>query len=85
MAARINKLTEEIRSLNIKIAEAEGGDVSRSDAVGLRDQRMVALETWPLIDIRVERQPSGEVVVYSGGDFLVSEGILPRSRGRHGR
>ncbi len=76
MAARINKLTEEIRSLNIKIAEAEGGDVSRSDAVGLRDQRMVALENLAkLIDIRVEQQPSGEVVVYSGGDFLVSEGI----------
>lgn len=76
IGARINKLTEEIRSLNIKIAEAEGGDVSRSDAVGLRDQRMVALENLAkLIDIRVEQQPSGEVVVYSGGDFLVSEGI----------
>ena len=75
MAERINNLTEEIQTLNIRIAEAEGGDVSSSDAVGLRDQRMVALEELAtLIDIRVEEQASGGVNVYSGGDFLVFEG-----------
>ncbi|MHB8903117.1 MAG: FlgK family flagellar hook-associated protein, partial [Thermoguttaceae bacterium] len=68
-------LTEEIQKLNIQIAEAEGGDVSRSDAVGLRDRRMVALEELAkLIGIRVEEQPSGGVNVYAGGDFLVFEG-----------
>jgi flagellar hook-associated protein 1 len=75
MGERINTLTQEIQTLNIRIAEAEGGDSSASDAVGLRDQRMVALEDLAtLVDIRVEEQPSGGVNVYSGGDFLVFEG-----------
>jgi flagellar hook-associated protein 1 FlgK len=75
MGDRINKLTSQIQTLNIQIAEAEGGDVSASDAVGLRDNRMVALEELAtLIDIRVQEQPSGGVTVYSGGDFLVFEG-----------
>ncbi|RMF86942.1 MAG: flagellar hook-associated protein FlgK, partial [Planctomycetota bacterium] len=75
MAERINKLTETIQKLNIRIAETEGGDVSNSDAVGLRDQRLQALEELAeLIDIRVEEQESGGVTVYAGGDFLVYEG-----------
>jgi flagellar hook-associated protein 1 FlgK len=75
MGERINKLTEQIQTLNIQIAEAEGGDTSSSDAVGLRDQRMVALEELAtLINIRVQEQPSGGVTVYNGGDFLVFEG-----------
>jgi len=75
MADDINRLTEEIRVLNIRIANTEGGDVSASDAVGLRDQRLVALERLSeLVDIRVQEQPSGGVAVYAGGDFLVFEG-----------
>lgn len=75
IADRINKLIEDIRQLNIRIAETEGGDVSQSDAVGLRDQRLQDLEELAsLIDIRVEEQPSGGVAVYSGGFFLVYEG-----------
>lgn len=76
MADDINRLIEEIRVLNIRIAETEGGDVSTSDAVGLRDQRLQALENLAkLIDIRVVEQPSGGVSVFRGGDFLVFEGI----------
>ena len=72
---QINRLTEEISTLNVRISEVEGGDVSNSDAVGLRDQRQNALEELAkLIDLRVEEQPSGGVTVYSGGDFLVYEG-----------
>ncbi|MFZ5830407.1 MAG: flagellar hook-associated protein FlgK [Planctomycetota bacterium] len=75
MAGDINRLIEEIRVLNIRIADTEGGDVSMSDAVGLRDQRLTALENLAeLIDIRVVEQPSGGVTVYTGGDFLVFEG-----------
>lgn len=75
MGERINRLTEEIQTLNIRIAEAEGGDVSSSDAVGLRDQRLNALEDLAsLISIRVQEQPSGGVTVYCGGEFLVYEG-----------
>ncbi len=75
MGERINNLTQEVQTLNIQIAEAEGGNVSNSDAVGLRDRRLVALEELAtLIDVRVEEQPSGGVNVYAGGDFLVFEG-----------
>lgn len=76
MADRINKLTETIRTLNVQIAETEGGDVSNSDAVGLRDQRLNALtELAGLIDISVSEQPSGGLTVYCGGEFLVAEGV----------
>ncbi|HID77911.1 MAG TPA: flagellar hook-associated protein FlgK [Planctomycetaceae bacterium] len=73
---RINRLIEEIRQLNVRIAETEGGDVSGSDAVGLRDQRLQALEQLAeLVDIRVEEQLSGGVAVYAGSDFLIIEGM----------
>ncbi|GAB6186352.1 flagellar hook-associated protein FlgK [Thermopirellula anaerolimosa] len=75
VADRINRLTSEIQQLNIRISEMEGGSVSKSDAVGLRDRRNQALEELAgLIDIRVEEQPSSGVAVYSGGLFLVYEG-----------
>jgi flagellar hook-associated protein 1 FlgK len=74
-AGDINRLLEEIRQLNVRIAETEGGDISGSDAVGLRDQRLNAMESLAeIIDIRVVEQPSGGVIVYHGGDFLVFEG-----------
>jgi flagellar hook-associated protein 1 FlgK len=75
MAEQINGLTGKIANLNIQIAEAEGGNVSKSDAVGLRDQRLQALEELSkLIDIKALEQPSGTVTVYSGGDYLVNDG-----------
>lgn len=77
MAEDINRLLEEIRLLNVRIVNVEGGDISESDAVGLRDQRLMALENLAkLINIRVKEQPSGGVVVYSGSDFLVFEAVL---------
>ena len=76
LAGDINRLVEEVRSLNIQIAQMEGGNTSASDAVGLRDRRLEALEDLAqLVDIRVSEQESGGVTVYSGGDFLVFEGI----------
>ena len=75
MADDINRLTDEISVLNVQIAEAEGGNVSNSDAVGLRDRRLMALENLAkLIDIHVTEQLSGGVAVYTGGDYLVFEG-----------
>ena len=72
---RINKLTEQIQKLNIQIAETEGGNVSASDAVGLRDQRLLALEELAkIVKVRVKEQTSGGVTVYTGGDFLVFDG-----------
>lgn len=72
----VNRLINEIRTLNQRITQAEGGDASSSDAVGLRDQRYEALSKLAsLIDIRVEEQPSGAVNVYSSGSYLVFEGL----------
>jgi flagellar hook-associated protein 1 FlgK len=71
-ADEINGLLETIAELNEQIVIAEGGDVSHSDAVGLRDRRAIALsDLAKLIDIRTAEQPAGDVAVYSGGDFLV--------------
>ena len=76
MADDINRLVENIRTLNVRIAETEGGGVSTSDAVGLRDQRLVALSKLSeLINIRTQEQSNGTVSVYCGGEFLVYEGI----------
>jgi len=72
----INRLAEEIRVLNVRISETEGGSVSKSDAVGLRDQRLMALEELAkLVNIRVREQPTGSVTVYVGGDYLVADGF----------
>ena len=68
----INKLLTEIADLNERIVTAEGGDVSPSDAIGLRDRRNTALgELSQIMDIKTIEQPHGDVAVYSGGDFLV--------------
>ena len=76
MADDLNRLIEEIRVLNVRIANVEGGDVSASDAVGLRDQRLQAMEEMSeLIDVRIKEQASGGVAIYTGGDFLVFEGV----------
>jgi flagellar hook-associated protein 1 FlgK len=76
MADEINRLTEEIRRLNIQIAETEGGDTSKSDAVGLRDRRGSALDRLSeLLDVRIDEQPSGAVNVSINGSFLVFDGV----------
>ena len=72
----INRFVEEIRTLNIQIANTEGGDASPSDAVGLRDQRQLSLTNLAtLINIDVREQLSGGVNIFVGGDFLVLEGV----------
>ncbi len=75
MAGDINNLTEQIGQLNVKIAEMQGGTTSKSDAVGLTDQRFQALESLAkLINIQSVEQPNGSVIVYCGDTYLVSEG-----------
>ena len=73
MTADINRLLEQIRQLNVKIAGIEGG--SGNEAVGLRDQRMTALtDLSKLIGTRSVEQADGSVAVYTGGDYLVYSG-----------
>jgi flagellar hook-associated protein 1 FlgK len=69
----INALLEEIAELNIQIVELEGGGSSGSDAVGLRDRRGKVLgQLAEIIDIRIIEQPTGDVTVFTGGEYLVS-------------
>ena len=74
-ADQINGLLGKISNLNVQIAIAEGGNTVASDAVGLRDQRSAALSDLAgLIDIQAVEQQTGDVSVFSGGDYLVFQG-----------
>jgi flagellar hook-associated protein 1 FlgK len=75
MEPEINRLLSRVADLNVKIATTEGGSLSTSDAVGLRDERAAALESLSkLIDVTTKEQTSGAINVFAGGDFLVFEG-----------
>lgn len=71
----INRLIGEVARLNIQIVSTEGGGASRSDAVGLRDQRLSVLgELSSLLDVRALEQPDGSVTVVAGNTYLVARG-----------
>ncbi len=75
-ANEINRLTGQIAKLNARIVEVEGGRTSGSDAVGLRDERLQALqELSKVVDIRAVEQASGSVTVFVGGEYLVADAI----------
>jgi flagellar hook-associated protein 1 FlgK len=75
MAGDINRLTQTIADLNVKISAAEGGGVSNSEAGGLRDQRYTALaELAKLINVNAVEQSDGTVTVYCGSQYLVYAG-----------
>lgn len=74
---QVNRLSDSIAKLNRRIIEVEGG--TNSSAVGLRDERIAALdELSTYVDISVTEQLNGSVTVFVGGDYIVSDGI-PRS------
>lgn len=79
LADQINVLTTEIANLNRSIAQIEAGKSAGNEAVGLRDQRLVALSNLSLlINIKTSEDASGVVTVYCGGDMLIStEGAKP--------
>ncbi len=71
---QINRLTQTIANLNVRIVEVENG--SKSDAVGLRDERIKALdELATYVDLNTVEQVDKSVTVFVGGDFIVSKGI----------
>ncbi len=75
-ATDINRIVQSIAKLNQRIVEVEGGSLSNSDAVGLRDERLKALdELATFVDTTVSEEPTGAVTVFVGGDYLVSNGI----------
>ncbi len=77
MASEINSLTSQIGSLNLQIENVQGGDTSGSDAVGLEDQRLQALQSLSqLIGIQTTQQKNGSISVSVGGEFLVSDGVV---------
>ncbi|WDI39816.1 flagellar hook-associated protein FlgK [Bremerella sp. P1] len=74
-AGTINGLLTDIAEVNKKITTMEGG-ITKSDAVGLRDQRQRKLtELSELIGIRAVEQENGSVSVFAGGEYLVTDGI----------
>jgi flagellar hook-associated protein 1 FlgK len=71
----VNNLLNDIAKLNLQIVQLEGGGTSGSDAAGLRDRRAEDLsQLSEITDIKALEQPTGDVTVYSNGDFLVSLG-----------
>jgi len=77
MEPELNRLLSRIADLNVKISTTEGGSLSTSDAVGLRDARVAALESLSkLVDVTTQEQASGAINVFAGGDFLVFEGTF---------
>ena len=71
-AGQINQLTSEVSSLNTQIALIQGGQGGTSEAGGLQDQRLTALENLSqLTSIQVQNNPDGTVSVYTGGEYLV--------------
>jgi flagellar hook-associated protein 1 FlgK len=80
-ADRINGLLHDIARLNVQITVAEGGGAISSDAVGLRDKRSQALsELASIIDIQAVEQTTGDVTVFTGGDYLVFQGTVREVR-----
>jgi flagellar hook-associated protein 1 len=76
VADDINRLSASIAELNRRIVETEGGRLSNSDAVGLRDERLNRLdELGQLLAIQTTEQANGSVTVIVGGDFLVADGL----------
>jgi len=75
LASDINDLLADVAKLNLQIVQAESGGAVHSDAVGLRDRRAADLSKLAEIaDVRTIEQPTGDVVVYSGGEYLVTLG-----------
>jgi flagellar hook-associated protein 1 FlgK len=75
LAPDVNRLLARIADLNVQITTTEGGSETGSDAVGLRDERNLALQQLSqIVDIKTQEQPSGAVNVFAGGDFLVFDG-----------
>ena len=73
----INSLLKEVAKLNLQILTAEGGSTTSSEAVGLRDRRSLALDKLArIIDIRAVEQTTGDVTVFTGGDYLVFQGTF---------
>ena len=78
-AVTINGLLTEVAELNVKITTLEGGGVSNSDAVGLRDQRNEILkELSSILDVRSVEQEEGSVTVFLGGEQLVFQGTAEK-------
>ncbi|MCA9269079.1 MAG: flagellar hook-associated protein FlgK, partial [Planctomycetales bacterium] len=71
----INGLLDDIAELNVKVVQIEASATQHSDAIGLRDERAVALDKLSqIIDIQAVEQENGSVTVFVAGDYLVFDG-----------
>jgi len=70
-----NELVDEVAELNSRIVKTESGGLLKSQAGGLRTQRLTALNRLSeIIPIRTVEQKTGIIDVFSGSDFLVING-----------
>jgi flagellar hook-associated protein 1 len=75
-ASEVNRITKEIAAINVRVASIEAGGKTGTEAVGLRDDRMVLLnELAEYLDIRTSETPTGTTTVFLGGDYLVADGF----------
>ena len=75
-ASEVNRITKEIAAINVRVATIEAGGKTGTEAVGLRDNRMVLLnELATYLDIRTSETPTGTTTVLLGGDYLVADGF----------
>ena len=75
-ATEINRLLDDIHSLNNRIALIEGGAGQNKEALGLRDQRLAAMtELAKLINVKTTEDENGQVTIYCGSDMLLSGGV----------
>ncbi len=76
MASGVNSLLQQVASLNVQIASADGGSTSNSPAVGLQDQQLADLQSLSQqIGTQAVEMPDGSYSVYSGGAYLVAGGV----------
>lgn len=72
MVTEVNELIQQIAALNPQIVQMESAGLLKSDAGGLRSERLTALNRLSeLVPIRVTNHDNGTVDVFSGNEFLV--------------
>lgn len=77
LTAEANKLIDQIGKLNPQITSIESAGLLPSDAGGLRNQRLAALDRLSeILPIHTIEQPTGSVDVYFGSESLVLQGTV---------
>lgn len=70
-----NQLISQISTLNVQIAQMQGGNSQNNQAAGLVDQRNEAItQLSQLVSINAQAQPDGYINILCGSNYLVFDG-----------